>query len=568
MKKLPFILIGIIILLASCNKRYSTNPDILKAESLLEDSTERALEILLSIPNKATLPKADRAAWDMHYTHAIYKLDSIITTDSLICFSLDYYTNSNLHEHAGKAYYLQGCIAEMRNEYDEAMFAFKQAESKLLKTESWNLLGLVYYKTARLYSFDEVFDKAQESFKRAGECFSRANHLKNEAFAYRDLANATDNAKGNVDSVILYFEKARKMALQAGDTANFYDTTFDLSITLLHRASNYSKAKNLLLDVYRYYDNDPYYYNKISLAYGKLNQADSALYYFKKALPDTATIYSKVATLLAGANAAKAGGDFQNAFSYLAEYDVLRNKIVADTRKAQLYRIDKRYDFSEKERENAELKITNRNMIIQIGVLVLAILMVAIVLLSLQIKRKKEQTNYQLERQKLLSEIEKKRLLLLSKLQSRIDITLRFHKLRGKLTTGKNTPEEFVDEMLKQVILNEDEWQSYIDEVNLIFNNHLQSLVNLFPVLTLSDKIVIALISLQMDITDTCTILGINKNTMYRRRNTIKERLELDKSVDLEEWILSRIAEKLNEEEQSELIKIIFNETKTEHQIQ
>ena len=100
-----------------------------------------------------------------------------------------------------------------------------------------------------------------------------------------------------------------------------------------------------------------------------------------------------------------------------------------------------------------------------------------------------------------------------------------------------------MDEMLDQFVLTEVEWQSYIDEVNLIFNNFIEKLSLDFPTITIADKIVIALITLQLDITSTCSILGINKNTMYRRRNTIKERLNLDKSVDLEEWLLEKVSQ-------------------------
>jgi len=95
--------------------------------------------------------------------------------------------------------------------------------------------------------------------------------------------------------------------------------------------------------------------------------------------------------------------------------------------------------------------------------------------------------------------------------------------------------------MLKQSVLNESEWQSYIDEVNIIFNSQLETLSDKFTSITSSDKIVMALILLQLDITDSCTILGLNKNTMYRRRNTIKERLELDKSINLENWLFDYV---------------------------
>ena len=141
-----------------------------------------------------------------------------------------------------------------------------------------------------------------------------------------------------------------------------------------------------------------------------------------------------------------------------------------------------------------------------------------------------------------MAEIEKRRLSLFAKLQSRIESTIRFEELKLRLPKDSGLKSSCMDEMLQQFVLTEEEWQSYIDEVNLIFNNFIEKLSIDFPTITIADKIVIALITLQLDITSTCSILGINKNTMYRRRNTIKERLSLDKSVDLEEWLLEKVS--------------------------
>ena len=86
-------------------------------------------------------------------------------------------------------------------------------------------------------------------------------------------------------------------------------------------------------------------------------------------------------------------------------------------------------------------------------------------------------------------------------------------------------------------------------------NNSLERLSELYPAITQADKIVVSLILLQLNISDSCIVLGLTKNTMYRRRNTIKERLGLDKSMDLEIWLMSQMAQNQTEDEQIELMK-------------
>lgn len=86
-------------------------------------------------------------------------------------------------------------------------------------------------------------------------------------------------------------------------------------------------------------------------------------------------------------------------------------------------------------------------------------------------------------------------------------------------------------------------------------NNPLERLSELYPAITQANKIVTSLILLQLNISDSCIVLGLTKNTMYRCRNTIKERLGLDKSMDLEIWLMSQMAQNQTEEEHIELMK-------------
>jgi len=555
MKRKLFWIVIIAFSFVSCKREYTQHDVILKSEQLMDSFPAKSLKLLTSISDHHNFSKADNAAWCLQYTQSLYKLDSVINSDSLISISIQYYKGTSLHKYCGLSYYLLGCIELNLKENDKALQAYKMSEYQLLKTKDYNLLGLTYYKMGYLYSLDEYFDKSIENFKKSLFYFQKAKNKKNEAYTFRELAISTDNAKGNLDSILNYFHRAKTLSLQVRDSANYYDTNFYLAITLLTKTQDYKIAKKYLLDVFRYNNFDPYYFNKISLVYSNMNQADSALYYFHKALPDTLTIYAKVATYIAGAYAEKAHGNYAKAFEYYLLYDENRNKVIAETKRNQHYRIDQLSILNEKNIENDGLKIDNRNKIIYIGILVIVLLLVIVVMLRIQAIRLKEHDDFLNEKQKLITEIKQKRYLIFNRLKNRIEITLRFREISDKIHFANEKQHLFITGILDQFVLTEVSWQSCIDGVNFIYNNQMERLSVLHPSITQADKIVMSLISLQLDITDSCTVLGLTKNTMYRRRNTIKERLGLDKSIDLEIWLLNQMAQNLTEEEQAELIK-------------
>lgn len=542
MNKYIVPLLLLCVLVTSCNKQYTHHPVILKADSIMATSPKEATKLLNTIPNPKKLPADDYAAWCLQYIRSLNKQDSSIKSDSLIRVAINYYAGTAMHNYAGISYYLLGCIYENRQETQSAMSEFKKAESEFIQINAHNQLALVYYHFGFLYSEDEYIEKALQNFKLSQQYFHRAENYNNEAYAYREMAICMDNTGKNISSVMYYYKMAQTLAQQAKDTINYLDITTSMANTLITKTKNYQTAKNYLLDAYRHHNESPNYYTMLSITYSKLNMPDSAQYYFQKALPDTITIKDKVDIFLAGAYAEKASGNYIKSLDYCLKYDENRNLFITKTRQAQLYRIDKQYNDNKRNIENAQLKIANRNMVIYVGLMIMLVLLAIVFLLSIQRKRRAEHINHHLERERLLAEIEKRRLSLHAKLQSRIESTIRFEDLKLKLSNGNDLKSNYMDEILEQFVLTEVEWQSYVDEVNLIFNNFIEKLSLNFSTITIADKIVIALIILQLDITSTCSILGINKNTMYRRRNTIKERLNLDKSVDLEDWLLEKVS--------------------------
>jgi hypothetical protein len=126
---------------------------------------------------------------------------------------------------------------------------------------------------------------------------------------------------------------------------------------------------------------------------------------------------------------------------------------------------------------------------------------------------------------------------LILNLHHKIDNTLQLKKLQSNLAKTERK-EDFIADITRQSTLTDKEWKYYIEQANELFEGKIFQLKELYPSLTNSDLIVISLICLGIDLSNSILLLDYgNTNTIYIRRNRIKLHLGLDKTVDLEKWI-------------------------------
>jgi hypothetical protein len=532
----------------SCQSDYTQNETILEAEKLLNASPDSAYSLLSSITNPKQLPKVDYAAWCLNYTNAQYKLQQEIKSDSLILISVNYYKNKDLPKQSGRAYYLLGYVMELQGENKKAMEAYKEAEHRLMPTEENKLKGLVQFNMGYMSMQDEVYQQSLNYFKQSLHYFQQCKEYKYQAYAYREMANMYYQQNMSFDSVMLLSNLALKISLQAGDSANYYSIVARQGEMLYNK--DYKRSKGLLLKGYRYFPMQKLHYGAfLAYVYAKLQQSDSAQYYLQPCLSVSNTS-NKVLAYSAASLIAKNKTDYKKAFDYLEKSYMLRDSIYQANSNDQLYRIDQQYNSVQKDIETAALKLDNSNKIIWITVLTIAILVVLIILLLISNRNKKKHAIHAIEKQNLEFEMEtkhnkylQKREMLLIKLNNKIDNTLQFNSLNKNLLQ-QDKKEMFMQEIAKQSILDEYEWLFYINEVNSLFDNRLISLQQKFSELTTLDLIVIALICLKVNITNSCNLLDMTKNTMYVRRKTIKKRLRLDVDVELERWVMNYVTEK------------------------
>jgi hypothetical protein len=545
-------LIIVILLIVSCKSHYTKNEMILRAESLLNTAPDSAFQLLTSIPQPKKLPRADYAAWCLQYTHAQYKLYKNIKSDSIIRVAVKYYRKKNLPIQSGTAYYLLGCISKLQNNNKEAMKAYKMAEDILKPTNENNLKGLVDYNIGRIYMQDELFLQSLTYVKQSLTYFVLAKNTKYMAYSYREISNMYHQLNYPINSVMHLSNMALELSKQAGDSLNYYYILSRQGELLYDK--DYVRSKNYILQGYRYFKAQrPYYAAYLSFIYSKLNKPDSAKYFLQVSLTDTVNPNLKVIKYLAAAYVTKSEKNNDKSFKYFEKAYASRDSIFQQNIRSQLYRIDKQYDLTRKEKENATLKLANRNNIILITLLIILVMLGFIIFLLMNNRNKKKQAMYQIEKQRLEFEIKtkhientQKRKLLLSNLHNRAENTLRLKQLKVGLS-HQEKQEAFMEAITKQSILSEKEWQYYIDEVNSIFDNKIVLYSKANPLLTKSDLLVIALICIGLDIADSCSLLNMTKNAMYHRRKIIRERIGLSKEVDLSEWIRQNLVVDLKE---------------------
>jgi len=532
------------MLLSACGNQYTDNAVILKAESLLNEHPDSTFKLLNTIDKPEHLSKSDYAAWCLHYTQARYKLYLDIKSDSLINVAVDYYTKTHLKKYSGTSYYILGCVSELLHRKEKSMLAYKNALQTLEDTQEYNILGLTTINMGYIYMQDKNYSVANLCFKKSLELFKLSGNKKYQLSSCIEISNMMLQLEQPFDSMLYYSNNALELSKEVNDTVLYYYIISQQGEFTYNK--NKREAVNKLLVGFNHCP-DLRRRNASYLAYlySELKKNDSATFYLRIANEERGVSETEVLKNLAEAAVYENRKDFKQAYYSFQQAYLRLDSIFYKKQKSQLYRIDKQFDLSEKEKENDELRIANRNVVIGIGFLIILVLIILLVFQRINIRNKRKLTKLEIKQQKTAFELREKELenskkqeLLLSKLQQKIEISVRFNKLQqGSYEPQKQA--EFIERITNQVILTKDEWQDYIDEANSLFNNRITDLKDKHRDLTPSDLIVVVLIGMGIDISDSCILLNSSKETMYMRRKRIKKRLGIDD--DLEEWVKQNI---------------------------
>lgn len=167
-----------------------------------------------------------------------------------------------------------------------------------------------------------------------------------------------------------------------------------------------------------------------------------------------------------------------------------------------------------------------------IGILIMAAIYI---FFKIDIINRKLDTQ-ELQRKLAETETEEWREKMLDKVKEKIAMT---EEARDRMTRG--------EDLVAKYIYHQQGIEELSTELFSIYQKPINTVKKQYPDLTELDLLVICLLGIGMDNVEVCSILRMEKRTLYRRRQLIAQRIGLTSSTALEEFAKNMLQETLPE---------------------
>ena len=253
------------------------------ADTLMWTNPDSSLAILSHINNDSLTSDEDRAYHALLLTQAQFRCNGNCSSDSLINFALDYYSDNHNREHYTRSLIYKGAYYEFNtNQPVEAIKCYKQAEENADTTDFRNLaqlnmrMGVIYYNNYVGKNFDLL------RFKKSLYYYSLLNNASSIMLCHSYIGNIYRFT--NQDSARYHLTQALIIAQEIGDSCEVSEIYTSFSKSYL-QDNDFKKA---LLYAKKGMNNcgnsaakDLCFYN-LARAYSGLGMTDSAMFYLSK----------------------------------------------------------------------------------------------------------------------------------------------------------------------------------------------------------------------------------------------------------------------------------------------
>lgn len=250
MKKLLYISLLAILLSAAISCNRSVDKRLVLADSLMWVNPDSSLAILEAI-NRDSLKGDENLAYHaLLLTQAQFRCNGNCTSDYLINFASDYYSDNHNREHYTRSLIYKGSYYEERDNPVEAIKWYKQAEDNADTTDYRNLaqinmrMGLLYYNNYASNNLD------LEKFKKAFFFYDKLRDIRMTAICHSYLGNLyriNDQQKAQE-----HFSIAIEQTKEIGDSSEMFVAMSSLSLSY-YMDGDYNKAKNTALIRFSYW---------------------------------------------------------------------------------------------------------------------------------------------------------------------------------------------------------------------------------------------------------------------------------------------------------------------------
>ena len=494
MKKLLYISLLAVLLSAAISCSRSVDKRLVLADTLMWTNPDSSLAILTAI-NRDSLTNDENLAYHaLLLTQAQFRCYVNCSSDSLINFALDYYSDNHNQEHYTRSLLYKGGYYEFSaNQPVEAIKWFKQAEDNADTTDYRNLaqinmrLAMLYFKHYASNNLD------LEKFKKSLYYYEKLHDKRMSLLASMYIASLYRITRK--DTAELLYDKAQALAIELKDSNQLYQSITGKALLYL-ADSSYVDAKDCMLQALSLSNGkmENSHYFILSEAYSKLGLVDSSEYYFNKVDLNSCNSYDSVMFYRARKELAIAKGDFASATKYENNYLNLTDSLEHNKEKYELSKFES--DFDNERIASKAKKVTSLNKIIYYLFALFLVFALITTSLFIVISRRKRK-----DQQQMIDELKEESFGNYEELRSNLaDIDNHFSKtmteklvsLEEIMTSAYNPDQDSKSKEVEHKIspIADDDtkfWEGLYAYINIKHNGAMDRIANDYPQLSASD---------------------------------------------------------------------------------
>lgn len=359
--------------LACCNGRPAF-PELNRAENLMEEKPDSALNILEKIPDTVQMSKQDQAMYYMLLTLAQDKNYITHTSDSIIKIAANYFEKQNDTPRAMLAYYCMGRVYTDMREAILAQECYLKALELGADSKDYSLLIKIHNNLGTLYAYQDINEMALPMYKKVLQYLKLKPDSTNTSFALRNIARILSQTQ-QVDSAILYYKEALKYSPN-----NRSSILVDLG-NLFFAKKDYTDAAKYINEALGSIHNQktllPVYLSKGCIL-SEINQLDSAKFYLIQST-QSSNIYTKATSFRSLAQVALKENRLEDYVIFTEQNELLHDSITECSHFENIRITESMFNYQRitKEKNKFEKEAAER-LILNYQVIILSILILLI----------------------------------------------------------------------------------------------------------------------------------------------------------------------------------------------
>lgn len=527
------------LILYSC----SSTPDyIQKAESLIEQYPDSALQVLDSIARPNLLSEKDGHNYNLLRIQAKDKLYQDITQDTVIFKTTAYYEGKGDILKIVRSKYYCGRLLHESGQKNKAIHAYLEAGKYAEKLLGNNVLkGVIHANIGYLLYSESSNKEALTHFRKAYVFFQKANDISRSIPIRIDIGNCYI-MMDKTDSAYFYYNETlslanaselpriKLLALQSLGLVYQLQGDNDISINM------YKQALPLCDGII-----EAQIYLSLTRVYSKIGRRDSANYYFSKAQSITDKSkdpYFDASLDEVSSELNEKTGNYKEALSDYKIYAEKSDLLSIEQEKKAILDIQNKYNFERIRNQNNELYIKNIHSLGWILFLGIALLIISFIFYYHSQNRKRqldEAENKILQLNNLALGYDEKRNSFRDILLHHFDILKKSAMLQNTLREdeikqGKKILKKFNDIVYRQEELD---WNMLYDTMNELHDGFLEELKRLVPDLDESEFRICCLIHSDFTNQEMTIIMKLSYDTISHKRTSIRRKMGMKEYKDI-----------------------------------